>query len=664
MFGLIGKHIPEGFRQRFFSQKEIIADPADIGIFDHAAEDDPPVSEVIPKTEAMKISARILGLASDLKACVEASEPEFLQLGNELQTLYSEATALTQKTMDAVGDYGESSENHMLSDVVNLARESLSELKTDRVQIVDNLKSVDSIREKLDALCKKTTIIGQISKSLKMIGLNINIESARFEEARELFEVLAQEISGLSNTVGGIGRTIRGDSESGVKNLNGFHIKMQQNMSQLEKFSHDAEAELNIALPAVESILEFSMNILDRSRKHSGDISKQIGDIVVGIQIHDNIRQRVEHIAVAIEEAEAYFTTSKPEDLSSMESMGMAYSIIQLQLAQLQKLTIDVVEVHESSVKAFEGLQGTVKEISLNLNSIDNNDSIHSGPHSSLKGTPIEALKSALEHIYTLLNEGTEKLLQVNQATDQSAKATDRLLDHMDNIRVINFDIHLKALNAIANSVRLGAKGKAIAVIVQEMKESASRSNDFAEEVDQIIQDITDATRSMKDKADTDNFRENKVSQTRENLHGEMKKFTDAFGNFTDTAKSIPQISRVLESKIINAKNNLGFFKGLSKTFDKHRGHLEEVVNTLAPWAAQAQESGAVDLDEISSRYTMDQERGVHDEIFGISGGSENTMENSIANESEPVEMFSATDAMENDGDSEDQAFGDNVELF
>ena len=75
---------------------------------------------------------------------------------------------------------------------------------------LERMRNIGSICEHLRHLYGLTGALNRIAKALKMVPININIESCRADESRDSFSVLSKEIRELSDTVASLARTLRG----------------------------------------------------------------------------------------------------------------------------------------------------------------------------------------------------------------------------------------------------------------------------------------------------------------------------------------------------------------------------------------------------------------------------------------------------------------------
>jgi methyl-accepting chemotaxis protein len=259
---------------------------------------------------------------------------------------------------------------------------------------------------------------------------------------------------------------------------------------------------------------------------------------------------------------------------------------------------------------------------------------------------PIVVLRKALEQLISLFNEGLEDINMLTSARKETEQAISRMGQHIDKVSDINFDIHLKALNAVIKSTRLGDKGKAIEAIVNEMKELAEQSNSTIQSVTDIIQEIASASETINRSRQINDAETDSTGQL---LKEGIESFSRACTTFKEQSRNTLELGQKLEVKISQARGNIDFFDQLLAVFRQHQGDLKEIDELLSPFADAAGEDWKEEEQNIIKRYTMQKEHDAHKLIL-----SDN---NAMTMETEPEKYQEMEDNNESDLD-------DNVELF
>jgi|GEM_PF-3403642 hypothetical protein len=614
-----------------------------------------------------EVSERLLECSEGLRYCCKRVEPDFLKLGEALQSIYDDASGLTQKTRNAVNGADGQSHEAILHKILSASTSSVKKLQVDRLQMTDNLQAFEGIIKNLNDLAGMSAVLKRIAKMLTIIGMNINIESSRMDDKTDISAEFGSEIKGVAETVRGLFKAMRGRAEETRSALSVFRNDMLDSLEQLEHLSLKAEKSVDSVAPEVEKIIRLSMNIFEGTGKQAEKISREVGKIVVGIQIHDNVSQRIEHIFKSLNESRtlcADGSDGKNRDLLH-KHYSAACSSLKVQAAQLLNLITEVDKIFRVSSEAFDKLNSTVEEVSSNL-SVLCSDNMKIGNVSVQKQeTPMDSLNITLEKVQTLLEQGEERLCRIHSAGNQSKQSANRLSEYLNQIRDINFDIHLKALNATASAMRLGSEGKAFFVIVNELKEAAGQSNILASEVEETLANIHKTAQVIRTGAAEESDKPTKEARGRP-FDIFMKEFSGVCQAVEENSGVIFEASRALNLKIITVKDGLEFLKSFSQGLSQQHRKLTEILEMLSPWDNGRSNGRGSNVDKIYSRYTMQQERRIHETVLG--NGNDDALDDAEASDGNHQGMFEGfpeSETVRSDNTHEEQdLLGDNVELF
>lgn len=609
-----------------------------------------PTAALIAASQIEQILQRSKSCSEALKKICAATESNFLNLGMQLQTIQVESNALTRAVVEVLSTDQDQTIHGALQTIQTNAAEALRELNLRRSKLAEDLEGLKAIQADMIALGNQNSSFKKVAKNLKMVGLNISIESARTEEAKATFQALAEEITHLAQTVWEVAGSVGEDTLAVQQNLNAIQSEIGMRMRHLDGLIGSAEATVKNALSEVENLMQLTMHILDGIGAKAKEIGDQVGHLVVSIQIHDNISQRVAHIDLAMAEAVDLIDTAKGIDLPASAQQvvyGKVYGINRLQMAQIKTIEDDVAEVYGQSDAALSRLLSAVKALA-NPEGLD----FSAGPGMRrLDGTnqrhPVVVLQRALEQLIALFDDGLENLRRLAIAREETGEAIARMGTHIDKVRDINFDIRLKALNAVIKSTRLGdATGKAIEAVVNEMKELAGQSNATIQKVTDIMEDIASASNSM-DQSSRNDIED--VDSAGQMLRDGIKMFSQACTAFEEQSLKALEKGRQIEGEIIQVQRSTGFFNRMLAVFRKHQAELGQNEVLLQPFADAVADDWMEEEKSIVARYTMQRELDAHRRLRNGASGIE---------DESPAEAPPSTSAAGDDG------FDDNVELF
>ena len=119
-----------------------------------------------PSTEISHLTTQIdLSKSALLQACSNA-EADFLNIGERLQTIYSQAGQMTRIAHTAVENIGLDTENSALATITNTAYQALGDFDQEQSRMTERMRNIGSICEHLRHLHGLTGVLNRIAKAL------------------------------------------------------------------------------------------------------------------------------------------------------------------------------------------------------------------------------------------------------------------------------------------------------------------------------------------------------------------------------------------------------------------------------------------------------------------------------------------------------------------
>ncbi|MCP4350054.1 MAG: hypothetical protein GY795_31630 [Desulfobacterales bacterium] len=599
-------------------------------------------------TQLLKMTSDLTGIADSLEAIIKNAEPRFLKIGQELEALYFDANELAQLTARAANSIGGESDENLLNIVGKLARQALEELQSCRSGIAESLDNIDEGAGHLDNLCNICSVIEKTGIFLHVVGLNMGVESSRSKEASEMFEVLVNEVKQLAQRVLDISRNIYDDSRSARARQLSAQSKILKGLDELSRLNEVAEKTVQNTVEEIRNIMKLSLNALERTSIHSKEISRQVSEIVVAIQFHDITRQQIEHIVHTLREWADILSRQKSSHFSikpgktfrtgKAKTLGSAHAILRLQAVQLTQVIEEIVAAYRKSVQAFEKLGNQVGELVTDVSVLN---SAENGKQENRIELRIEALKSDLQHLRILQEQGHSLKSQIGETAEQVSETASNLSHHISQVQGISLDLHLKALNAIVKSERLKGEGRTFEILAQKVSELSKQSNEFVADVVKILEAIIGLAKGLQIGSYSEMCQFDMIE-----WNSEISCAYDQF--IMDSSKAL-QDSGSLQEATFQTKSDLFFLHDLADELTMHLGELEKGVTGLESWAGKDHHSVKAEIRQVAGRYTMKRERDIHGQY--IEGGK-------------PAKLPEPMPSAEDNNTKEDEDLGDNVELF
>jgi len=605
--------------------------------------------------EMPRILATMPETADSLESTMGEIEGNFLDLGRDLQSLAADADALAGRMRQSAqaigrGDTGES----FLENLDAVARSALGELDDCRNGILENLNTIDAGLKHLGKLVTICTTIDQIGMSLSVVSLNIAVESSRSPEAQAMFEAFTGEIRKLSTRISRISRSILQDAGDTRLRQSEAQDEILKGLFTFNKLNRSAQKVVEEAVEEIRDILELSMEALERSDRHSRDISDQIGEVVVTIQFHDIARQKIEHIAWALRDLAKDDSERPGEEDPVPWTPGRAGKVIGLQAAQLEEVVEEIQAARDKSDSAFHALDRLVERLVTDVSMSD-----EEGQAEGRLQERIGALQKGLKQLRDLLDQGHQLENRIQETAEQVSDTASSLSAHIDQVRSISMDLHLKALNAVVKSARLREEGRALEVLAQEVSKLSMQAEGFVTEVVDILQSLVALSLDLElGSWDDEETEEEDAVEAGIRVIGQ---YSEQCGNETEAAL---EHSRALRSEIHHTGNGLDFLNTLSARLSGYLEEIHQKGEALDAWVDSEAEDADEALEQVARRYTMDSERQLHSQQIGGRQPVSPLPAEAVEVPDSDELLFPELDSGKEKDAEADEDMGDNVELF
>lgn len=631
-------------------------------------------SRLISNGSIQEISSRLSRLYVDLEKSCKSVEPDFIRLGEDLQAVYSGADDLMRQMSASITLIGGDTDESLLAKVGTIAKESLKEFKECQARVYESLRGVEIVVVQLTNLYAQGKMIEKIAMFLRVVGLNVGIETSRSPEAMELFGVVAQEIKALSEKAIDIVKKFLDESESAEAGQIKTHKEITKDLDPLRKLADDAEKGACDAVGQIESFMGLTLKALEKAGEYSRKISRQVGEIVMGIQFHDDMSQRIEHITRSLSDVERLcqqetsFSASGKASTAA-ERLSSAHSILALQIAQLTQVIAEINEVYQKTMRAFRKITDEIGNLAGTLATMGSKITENGNAVKGQNKDPFSDLKSALEHLQKIHKQGTAMFDRIDGTAAKASEATKILSNHAKQVSEISFATHLMALNAIVKAAHIGDKGSTLEVLAQEVKRLTDQSKEFVGTVEMIFESFT-ISAQLTTGAFEDGSEATSGSMAGISLEEGVCEISNGYETFKEDSQKALERAESLKDAISQTSDGLNFLQDLAVNLNEHLGQLEEIGEALSPWADQSDGEAVSETVKLSRRYTMHKEREIHQQLLGPSEDLNTENKDEIASDSCMAESkivkyaSSSNSAVFHEELRQENVLEDNVELF
>ena len=436
----------------------------------------------------------------------------------------------------------------------------------------------------------------------------MDIESARYDEFAAMFGFVTREIRALSEKVSQTIIHIENDSRIAYAKQSDACREIEQDSGALEELTVNAEKTVKKAIRNIETFTLLSVEAVRHANKYSQIVSEKVAEIVMVIQFHDSMNQRIGHIGKAVEDMEILLAkaVSANTKASEAEFLGAAHAIAELQVNQLAHIVSESRTSYEKCRQASECIGAEVGTLTQSLSMLG----------VSSREEPIEELTSALSCLHALLGQGRHLLDKIREATDHATETIESLSDHLRHVRDFSFETRLIALNSVIKASHIGKEGSTLEVLAQEMKKISDNTNFFAEDVRKILENITSLTQELRQRS----YKNSRDSgSARISLKNGISDITDTYQKFISKSAEIFKSANDLKGFAEKTgTDTLLFFPELSGQLEHQLETLKQIAQQLSRWKkADIIGELAGELDKLGTRYTMKKERDIHIRTIG-----------------------------------------------
>jgi methyl-accepting chemotaxis protein len=530
-------------------------------------------------------------------------EPDFMNLGEALQAVYTDSTQLTQQILAAVDLLG-NEDNGVMADLRRLTEDSLQELRDRGQKIGLNLDAVQSIFPRLSNLVSQAEALNKLGIHLWEVGFNIEVESARTTANLALFASFPRELKQLAAKMRQVATEIIIGSKKEQQEQQTVSKEIAQNLDGLIVLAQEVESAVREAIGCIEEIMGRAVAALKEANDHAKAISSQIGEIVMRIQMHDRMSQLIAHIVQTLTTAVDLLDQSGDDVLEGerLEMLTVLRQLILLQCAQIRRIIDETVEANRKGREAFQVIDQRVEALghsfsTLSLSPADNNISEETTD-------PLSLLEAVLDRLKSLLGEGATMINHLNESGRQISSMTGRLVDHMKGIESIRADLHIKALNTMVMAARLGDHGRTMEVLAQETKALSEQAYGFVDSVKDIHIIVVETVQAFQDEDDNRDGCEDRGAL----LGNSMQTISEIIERFNRESAATIDHTDVLRNAIIKANDGLEFLGRLEANLIELHGELEAIAEFITPWAGKTDASFLSDKSELAEVLRKEQE--------------------------------------------------------
>ncbi|MFP5223392.1 MAG: methyl-accepting chemotaxis protein [Acidobacteriota bacterium] len=592
----------------------------------------PDDNSLVPET-ARQCAIGLEGLGDGFLASFHGRENDFLRLGRDLEGFNTKASEVSSLASELAGlTAGEALATATASLASHLERlgdtctSSVSQKDIASLETVANmgLQLVDNMRD-----------FTRLVKHLTMLGIATRIESARLGSQGMGFSTLSDDVEKLAGKIASSSEKILSRSRELVSQCRDASKSIDEMNISRNACSRSATEVLQADLSAMEALQASSRETAADIASEALSMVQSVSEAVHSMQFHDIIRQQLEHVAEAADEARAMAMdgpmTQGGHNAESWEELaGWVKSVLVLQESQLGNARTRFAEAMQSLGSGLSGIALRVGNMAARAEALASQEGGQGGVLGRMDDE-VRQIAQALRD-YAMLERRMCSVMRAVSASISDMSTT------VAEIEEVGSEIELIAINASVKAAHTGEEGKALGVLASAIQKL---SVDARMQTDRILDLLSSVDASSLELAGVDSFedKDKEFESVLSDLNIDVAGIKLLESKAAELAGRVQRMASSLSGEISHAIDSLDFQRGLLDDMAAAQDRFGQLVDSLQRvLPAGAEFSQSPKLREMLARYTMDAERLVHESALGITS--------SVSS------------------DQPEGEYGDNVELF
>lgn len=586
--------------------------------------------------------ANLASSLANLRQLAGVTEKEFLQIGEQMQSIYERTTEITKAAAGLV----EVASGARMQTLIGRLRQMIGDieayLSSAHARGEESCSTLARVQGLLDQVARPIAGFQDMNMTLHMLGVSIKIESARLGSMGAEFVNLALDVEKLSCQVDERSEAILGHRQSLLLMIDESLASMQS-----AETAHDSEV-MGVVENSASSLrqLEAANDRFTRLGARVVDISTEvascIGEVVASLQFHDINRQQVEHVLAGLEPLSASLAEVGADEEGRRALIVELGNVCELQEAQLHFASK---ELHT----AVSAIIDNLRQVGDKQTALGEETVIASGNLEGSDNSFIDDISRGMGSITTVLTSCVSTDRDMSKTMKRVATTVCEITSFVQAIDDIGFEIVLLALNAQIKAAHAGERGLGLGVLAEAIRQLSDEAVQRTNTVTVTLTEIHDVTEHLA-LGSTDD--EAELCARLMAMEGELSEIltmlTEMNGELMALVVKVRGMISDLGDEVARVTAGIDVHERAQAMADEVLVSLAQMVSEsrqLVPASADFQDQ----LRLMEEMYTMESERRIHETIAQRHGGQS------------PVAALPLEGSGASAGDSE---FGDNVDLF
>ena len=541
---------------------------------------------------------RLRKVSSELNKVIHDVEGRFLHTGEQLMKINEQSSEVSRVIQNAK-HFLENSSGGILSEYLRIQKMVMDKLNDLTEHVREGLKEIRSKDVQIAHFRETCGFISNTSRNLSIIALNIKVQSGHLQENEESFFSFGKEIKSLASELAEVSNSIISDSLETQSMQRQQQRKIEEDLERFEDFIHTASASWQKIKEQMITEIQEIIPGFENANQCASNISKEISSVVVALQAHDIVRQKIEHVCEILDEI-----------VNGMREPGK--DILNLQANQLVLSLKEISKVKVVGVSAFT----VIHKMLTDLMKIVADDEEETLTLCDILDDSLAGLLNLLEY----LDQGENICANISDSINGAMKRVRLLEQYVEKAKEVNQSLEMKAINAIVMTAGLKRRSRPFRVLGQHVNELSRKSIVFADDIRGIIESIVTDRRELG---------LHEVKSERQEVKKEVAKLQEQFQELREQILKSSSGSRELQDMILGTGDSLVFLNGLVTS-------IETQVDVLSEMYCGVDMSDNSDDTDAVNRYTMESEREIYRKVYG----QETAKKEKLSEEDDSVVLF------------------------
>lgn len=504
-------------------------------------------------------------------------EHSFLNLGTSLQLCVAQAQQLDQRIESVLNDLHQKGGPELWNQLDQAMNDSMEALQSILRSMQKGRATLLHTIAGLNNIAKKSAALESTADYFHALALNMRIQAAGVPGGDKLFEPMVISTIQLSK-----------DIRKKNLDLSGLMYQSSQRAQEAIQLMESEEPKLISLLDehSKRRALVGDQFQLMNQRVEQGSqeliqrkvlFNRHLSDVVITLQLHDHLRQRVEHIS----------TLYNPEfyglegSLDSEWIHGLCYA----------QLSDEYLYYNQTIAQTEQALLGITEYLDHSVDILTHATHRHNGGLSEHLNT----LLQSMNHTQSTLDRSSHVSQEVCGLLQNFKSISTQIADHLKTILEWKVDSKLLSINSILMAGQLGHAGVALTAISQEIVTTS-------ESLSQIVENLKGSTLKLESNCEeqNQNFKLSSLQGAQEMAQQILDSIQNASTFINDPAFSS------IRNEISHSSQNL---KGIRLLGESVQSVLQ--IMTPAHGAPPLEPSDSAWIHPIQKLYTMEEERKI-----------------------------------------------------